>query len=66
MPLFQVVDGTYMAFMVDDVSAETASAIGTSSVDFGKDCDLTLAVAPEGFTVDSTDTFIEETCLYKP
>ena len=65
VPMFQVSDGTYHAFLVDDVTAEGADAIGTTSINFGKDCDLTLAV-PEGFTIDGTDTFIEESSCTNP
>ena len=66
VPLFQVTDGTYHAYLVDDVSAEGADGISSTSIDFGKDCDLTLAVATEGFTVSGTDTFIEETSCTDP
>jgi len=65
VPMFQVSGGTYQAFLVDDVSAENADGISSTSMDFGVDCDLTLAV-PEGFTINGTDTFIEEDSCTNP
>jgi len=58
LQLTQVTDGTWVAFVADLSSAVNADAIGSTSLDFGTACNLTLAV-PEGFTESASKTFLE-------
>ena len=68
--LFQAVNGLYYGYMTDDVSAEAADGIGTTSMNFGTDCDLTLTVPQVSsiavFASASTDTFAESTACTNP
>jgi len=60
--LFQVLDGSYHAYITDDRAATAADAISSTSLDFGTNCNLTLdsnGGTAGGFVVDATDTWIE-------
>jgi hypothetical protein len=64
--MVQTFDGLYRGYIVDNVSADAADDIGTTSMDFGLDCNLTYTTggAPEPmlFTTaggNPVDTFTE-------
>ena len=59
MTMFQMQNGLYYAYLVDDDSAEDADAIGSTSLDFGKDCDLTYTLNSNDLDLRGIDTFIE-------
>ena len=61
MTMTQVKSGLYYGYIVDDVSAKAAIAIGSTSIDFGKDCSntFTLGANTDKIYTSGPGTFVE-------
>jgi hypothetical protein len=64
--MFQMMDGTYHAYLVDDVTANAAHGVGTTSIGFGTDCAKTF-LNPDTPGLDiNTDTWAEASSCTNP
>ena len=64
--MFQMMDGTYHAYLVDDVAANAATGIGSTSIGFGTDCGTGFN-NPDTPGMDiNTTTFAEATSCTNP